>query len=99
MSFFYNATLDFSIYISFFIIICYTNLIKKGYVMSEKNTLSQDEKDEILEDFKNWSGGFSPDECPVLGYDEPTHQSYIEFALDTKFADKSELVEEFFSNY
>lgn len=64
-----------------------------------KNKLSKAEKEEILEDFKNWSGGFTPDQCPERGFDECTHQSYIEHALDHKFKEKEELVEEFFSNY
>jgi len=64
-----------------------------------KNKLSSSEKKELLEDFKNWSGGFTPDQCPEHGYDECTHQSYIEHAMDSKFEEKSELVADFFSDY
>jgi hypothetical protein len=64
-----------------------------------KSELSKAEKDEIISDFKEWSGGFTPDECPKMGYDEPTCQSYLEYALDAKFEEKLELVEEFIFNY
>lgn len=64
-----------------------------------KNKLSKVEKDEIIINFKDWSGGFTPDQCPQHGYDEPTCQSYIEYALDSKFKEKSEIVEEFIFNY
>lgn len=62
-------------------------------------TLTNAEKDEILEDFKEWSGGFTPDQCPSHGYDEATHQSYVEHAMDVKFTGREEVVEEFLNDY
>lgn len=67
--------------------------------MAHKNRLSKAEKEEILEDFQNWSGGFTPDQCPERGFDECTHQSYIEHAMDSKFQVKSEIVRDFLSDY
>ena len=67
--------------------------------MKNANKLSSSEKKEIIEDFKNWSGGFTPDECPEHGFDECTHQSYIENAMDSKFIGKEEIIADFLSNY
>lgn len=67
--------------------------------MTKENTLTHDEKEEILEDFKEWSGGFTPDQCPERGQDEETHESYVENAMDSKFAGREAVVEEFLNNY
>jgi hypothetical protein len=67
--------------------------------MKNKNTLTSTEKKEIIEDFKDWSGGFTPDECPDFGYDEPTKQSFIEYGMDDKFREKAEIIEDFLINY
>lgn len=67
--------------------------------MNNKVNLTQAEKEEIISDFELWSGGFTPDQCPTIGYDEPTHQSYIEHALDSKFIGKEEMIEDFLSDY
>jgi len=63
------------------------------------NELTQDEEDEIVEHFKVWSGGFTPDECPHVGFDEPTHESYVEYALNKKFAGREEIVTDFLCDY
>lgn len=67
--------------------------------MKNVNILSKDEKEDIIEDFQRWSGGFTPDECPERGYDECTHQSYIEHAMDSKFKGKEEIIADFLSDY
>lgn len=71
----------------------YSNAI--GNIMK----LTQAEKDEIIADFKEWSGGFTPDECPARGFDEATHESFVEHALDSKFTSRAEVVEEFLNDY
>lgn len=55
-------------------------------------TLSDEDKDDIIEDFKMWSGGFTPDECPM-----EQHREYVEFAMDAKFDD--EAVWDFLTDY
>lgn len=59
--------------------------------------LTDADKAAILADFKQWSGGFTPDEVPVRpdasdAEDEPTHQSYVENGMDSKFAGKEAAV-------
>jgi hypothetical protein len=58
----------------------------KQYLMIEAPaTLTAAQKKTLLADFKEWSGGFTPDECPWRGDDEDdlSVSQYIEFALPT----------------
>lgn len=67
--------------------------------MTFKTILTQAEKSEIIDDFIDWSGGFTPDECPSHGFDEATHESFIENGMNSKFSSKVEMIEEFLSDY
>jgi hypothetical protein len=67
--------------------------------------LSDQEKKEIIKDFQEWSGGFTPDECPTYPDTEDkdgtdtSHETYIENTLSTKFAPRKEVVREFLEDY
>ena len=79
--------------------------LKIVYQLTESAmTLTAAEKAEIIEDFKEWSGGYTPDECPCKpdgrkDDKELTHESYIKNALDTKFEAKKDAVEAFLCDY
>lgn len=54
--------------------------------------LTKDEKIALLEDFRQWSGGFNPDEV-----EEPDRRSYLEYGMTTEF--DMEAAQEFIINF
>jgi len=67
-------------------------LIQELTALHEAKKLTAAQKAAVLADFKEWSGGFTPDMC---GDDEIN--KYIEYAMDANLDDNA--VDEFLSNY
>jgi hypothetical protein len=68
------------------------DLIKELLDLNEAKALTAKQKAAVLADFKEWSGGFTPDQC---GDDELN--KYIEYAMDANLDEKA--VDDFLSNY
>jgi len=49
-----------------------------------KMELTNEQEQELLADFRRWSGGFEPNECPLTsGLDDLSVEAYIETSLPT----------------
>lgn len=59
--------------------------LKKIQEIKPVNGLSDKQKTALINNFKEWSGGFTPDECPWEGDDEEemSVSQYIEHTLPT----------------
>lgn len=64
--------------------------IAEGKVGAVKD-LTPAQKKRLIANFKSWSGGFTPDECPMIGRDEPSVASYITHALPTDLPQTSSI--------